>query len=64
MTSVDRVQRLKEAKAEAQKEIEALKAQKEREFQTLQKQVFCCGGSLAHKAILLIERRIQSSRKG
>lgn len=30
--SVDRVQKLKDAKAEAQKEIEMLKAQKEKEF--------------------------------
>lgn len=43
MAAVDRVQRLRDAKAEAQKEIDALKAQKEKEFQEALKNVIVSG---------------------
>jgi len=40
---LDRTKRVKDAKSEAQKEIEDYRKQKEQEFQSYEKDVSCCG---------------------
>ena len=51
----DRVQRLKEARAEAEKEIEAYKQSKEQEFKAIESKVNC------HCIILIVDTGLQHS---